>query len=146
MNMVGDQKIPKVVIDTNVLITTINRKNPEFEIYKSFENKLFEWVVSTEILAEYDEKLSDFYSKTTSNLVFDILCTATNVSFAEPFFRWGIIHEDPDDNKFSDLAISVSADALITFDQHFQVFRNLSFPQLNILHPKDFSAFISKWQ
>jgi hypothetical protein len=33
---------PKLVVDTNVLITTLNRKNPEFAIYTAFERKSFE--------------------------------------------------------------------------------------------------------
>ncbi len=36
---------PKLVIDTNVFITTINRNNPEFNIYVAFEKKLFDWIV-----------------------------------------------------------------------------------------------------
>jgi uncharacterized protein len=135
---------PKLVVDTNVLIATINRKNPEHLIYTEFEKKSFDWIVSTEVLAEYAEKLTDFYSDTTANLVFDILCTATNVVFTEPFYRWGIIQEDPDDNKFSDLAISASADGLLTFDRHYQVFTNLKFPSLRIIHPKDFSGFLGE--
>lgn len=136
---------PNLVIDTNVLITTINRNNPEFNIYEAFERKLFNWVVSTEVLTEYAEQISDFYSVSTANFVLDVLCTATNVIFTEPYYRWQIIEEDPDDNKFADLAISATADALITFDKHFNVFKELPFPKLNILHPKKFSAFLTKY-
>lgn len=135
---------PKLVIDTNVLITTINRRNPEFIIYEAFEKKAFEWIVSTEILTEYAEQLTNFYSEATANFVLDILCTATNVIFTEAYYRWEIIKKDPDDNKFADLALSASADALLTFDKHFNVFNDLSFPVLNILHPKEFSAFMKK--
>ncbi|MFN3760387.1 MAG: putative toxin-antitoxin system toxin component, PIN family [Algoriphagus aquaeductus] len=141
----AEKRRPKLVLDTNVLITTLNRKNPEFAIYTAFEQKSFDWIVSTEVLAEYEEKLADFYSATTANLVFDILCTATNVIFTEPFFRWGIIQEDPDDDKFADLAISASADGLLTFDRHYQIFKDLSFPILTILHPKDFQSFMKNW-
>jgi putative PIN family toxin of toxin-antitoxin system len=137
---------PKLVVDTNVLITTINRKNPEYFIYTAFESKSFDWIVSTEVLAEYAEKLTDFYSETTANLVFDILCTATNVIFAETYYRWGIIQEDPDDNKFADLAISASADGLLTFDRHYQVFNDLKFPRLRIIHPRDFVTFLKNWE
>lgn len=145
--MSGELEIlkPKLVVDTNVLIATINRKNPEFAIYSAFEKKSFDWIVSTEILAEYGEKLSEFYSETTANLVFDILCTATNVIYTEPFYRWGIIQEDPDDNKFADVAISSSADGLLTFDRHYQIFNDLKFPKLTVIHPKDFEAFLKKW-
>lgn len=134
---------PKLVIDTNVLITTINRNNPEFNIYEAFERKDFDWIVSTEVLAEYAEQVTEFYSESTANLVLDVLCTATNVVFTEPYYRWGIIQEDPDDNKFADLAISSAADALITFDKHFNVFRKLPFPRLNILHPKRFDTLFT---
>ena len=127
MSLMGQPRL-KLVIDTNVLITTINRRNPEFLIYQAFEQKLFDWIVSTEVLTEYAEQLTNFYSEATANFVLDILCTATNVVFAEPYYRWGIIEEDPEDNKFADLALSTSADALLTFDKHFNVFKNLSFP------------------
>ncbi len=134
---------PKLVIDTNVLITTINRSNPEFSIYQAFENKSFNWIVSTDVLAEYAEQVTNFYSQFTANFVLDVLCTANNVTFAEPYYRWGIIQDDPDDNKFADLAISASADALITFDKHFNIFKKLTFPKLTILHPSRFNTFLS---
>ena len=89
----------RAVIDTNVLRKTIRRANDEFFIYQAFESELFDWVVSTEILNEYEEKLIEFYSVRTANLVLEILCNANNVIFAEPYYRWNIISEDPDDNR-----------------------------------------------
>ena len=47
-----DKNKPRLLIDTNVLITTLNRKNSEFMIYEAFERKAFDWIVSTEILTE----------------------------------------------------------------------------------------------
>ncbi|WP_181452573.1 MULTISPECIES: PIN domain-containing protein [Algoriphagus] len=52
----AEKRRPKLVLDTNVLITTLNRKNPEFAIYTAFEQKSFDWIVSTEVHAEYEEK------------------------------------------------------------------------------------------
>lgn len=40
----------RVVIDTNVLRTTIKKGNFERFIYDAFKAEVFEWVVSTEIL------------------------------------------------------------------------------------------------
>ena len=136
---------PKLVIDTNVLITTINRNNPEFTIYDAFEKKSFDWVVSTKVLTEYTEQITDFYSVSTANFVLDILCTATNVIFAEPYYRWQLIEADPDDNKFADLAISTASEALITFDKHFNIFKELTFPKLTVIHPEEFDYFISNY-
>jgi thiol-disulfide isomerase/thioredoxin len=73
----------KVVIDTNVLLKTLNRNNFEFFIYNSFIEQKFDWIVSNEILIEYEEVLTSFYSVKTSNLVLEILCNANNVIFSD---------------------------------------------------------------
>jgi hypothetical protein len=52
----------RVVIDTNVLRLTIKKGNFERFIYDAFKAEIFEWIVSTEILEEYEEKLIEFYS------------------------------------------------------------------------------------
>lgn len=132
----------RAVIDTNVLRKTIKRTNPEFFIYEAFESDIFEWVVSTEILNEYEEKLIEFYSVRTANLVLEILCNANNVIFAEPYYRWNIITEDSDDNKFSDLAIATGADCVVTYDKHFNIFKRTPFPKLTILKPKQFKVLL----
>lgn len=128
----------KVVIDTNVLLKTLNRNNFEFFIYNSFIEQKFDWIVSNEILIEYEEVLTSFYSVKTSNLVLEILCNANNVIFSEPYFQWDIIKIDPDDNKFSDLAISANANYLVTFDKHSDVFKEVEFPKLEVLSPRQF--------
>jgi putative PIN family toxin of toxin-antitoxin system len=118
----------RVVIDTNILRLTIKKGNFERFIYDAFKLEAFEWIVSTEILNEYEEKLIEFYSVQTADLILGILENAPNVIFAEPYFRWNIITTDSDDNKFSDLAISLNADCLVTNDKHFNVFKKLKFP------------------
>jgi predicted nucleic acid-binding protein len=99
--------------------------------------------VSTGILDEYEEKPSQFYSLQTAHLILEILCTADNVIFTEPSFRWNLITEDPDDNKFADLAISSNADALVTFDRHFDIFNNISFPNVTVLKPIEFEKLFT---
>lgn len=133
----------KVVIDTNVLRLSIKKGNLERFIYDAFKAETFEWIVSTEILSEYEEKLTEFYSTQTANLVLGILENAPNVIFSEPYFRWNIINNDPDDNKFSDLAISMNADYLITYDKHFNIFKKIDFPKLRVIKPKQFAEIIN---
>lgn len=128
----------KVVIDTNCLIVSIPRKNPEFWLYAAFSDGLFEWLISNEILTEYEEQLSSFYSPKTADLVLKILSTAPNVTFTEPYFRWGLIETDPDDNKFADLAISANANYLVTHDKHFNVLDTIPFPTVKVV---DLSSF-----
>ena len=133
----------KVVIDTNCLIASIPPKNPEFWLYKAFESKQFIWVVSTELLNEYYEQLSLFYSESTAELVVEILLAASNVEFAEPYFKWNLMTKDPDDNKFADLAISVNASYLVSNDRHFNIFKRIAFPPLTVLKLKDFKKVLN---
>ena len=133
----------KAVIDTNVLIKSVKRSNSEFAIYQAFSAERFDWVISTGILNEYEEKLVEFYSAKTAQLIVEVLCTAPNVIFAEPHFQWNIIDQDPDDNKFADLGISAGADCLVTFDRHFNIFHDLDFPKLRIVRPEDFVTLLS---
>jgi uncharacterized protein len=133
----------KVVIDTNCLIASIPPKNPEFWLYKAFESNRFTWVISTEILNEYHEQLTLFYSESTAELVIDILLSASNVEFKEPYFRWNLVIDDPDDNKFSDLTISVNASYLVSNDRHFNIFKKINFPPLNVVNLDDFQIIMN---
>lgn len=132
----------KVVIDTNCLIPSIPRNNPEYWLYEAFKNKKFNWVISNEILSEYEEKLGEFYSPQTAEIVTNILMIASNVVLAEPFFKWGLITADPDDNKFSDLAISSNANYLVTNDRHFQVLKDLPFPTVKVVSLSEFQEIL----
>jgi putative PIN family toxin of toxin-antitoxin system len=118
----------RAVIDTNCLIPSIPPKNPEYWLYLAFRKKAFEWVMSNEIMLEYEELIIYFYSQHTADLVLNILLTASNVILTEPYIRWNLIEKDPDDNKFADLAISANVHYLVTNDNHFQVLKQLPFP------------------
>lgn len=93
-------------------------------------------------MEEYAEKLKDFYSSKTADFILDILCTATNVVFSEPYYQWNLINEDPDDNKFSNLALSVNAHCLVTYDKHFNIFKEIDFPRLKVITPKKFKYYL----
>ncbi len=133
-----------VVIDTNCLIVSIPKKNPEYWLYEAFRMQRFYWVVSTEILQEYEEQLSQFYSPKTADLVLKILTAAPNVIFTEPYFKWALIEADPDDNKFSDLAISSNAHFLITHDRHFKVLTQIPFPTVKVVTLPEFREILGR--
>jgi len=128
----------KVVIDTNCLIPSIPRKNPEYWLYEAFSQLKFDWVISNEILLEYEEKLTEFYSERTASLVTNILLTAANVFQEEPFYKWNLITDDPDDNKFADLAIAANVNYLVTNDKHFNVLKDLPFPTVQVVTLDEF--------
>lgn len=129
----------KVVIDTNCLRASIPPKSPYYQLYLDFKKGKFQWFVSTEILLEYEEIISQTYSANTAQIILHQLAIAPNVVFAEPAFRWHLV-ADKDDNKFSDLALSMNVDYLVTNDSDFNIFKTLNFPNLDVI---DLSTFLS---
>jgi putative PIN family toxin of toxin-antitoxin system len=134
----------RVVIDTNCLIASIPPEGSCYWLYEAFEAERFEWLISNEILTEYLEMLTEFYSEQTALLVYSIVSTAVNVTFAEPFFKWQLVEADPDDNKFADLAVAGNVDYLITNDRHFNPLKTLDFPKLTIVSLDEFKKIIGK--
>lgn len=132
----------RVVIDTNCLLASIPPSRPEFWLYVAFRAEAFEWVVSNEILAEYEEQLAEFYNAKTADRVLKILLGAPNVLLSEPFFRWNLIEKDPDDNKFADLAISTNARYLVSEDKHFTVLKKLDFPTVEVIELATFKTVL----
>lgn len=132
----------RVVVDTNCLLASIPPQSGYYWLYESFISGKFEWLVSNEILTEYEEKITDRYSAKTANLVLNILSSAPNVLFTEPSFKWQLITGDPDDNKFADLAISGNATYLVTNDKDFNVLKNLDFPAVSIANIQEFKEIL----
>lgn len=51
------------VIDTNCLLASIPPQSKHYWLYLAFKEQRFEWLISNEIMAEYEEKLTDIYSE-----------------------------------------------------------------------------------
>ena len=130
------------VIDTNCLLASIPPQSNNYWLYLAFKKKRFEWLISNEIMAEYEEKLINRYSVQTANLVLSILSVAPNVIFDEPYFKWNLLENDPDDNKFADLTIAGNADYLVTNDKHFNHLKTIDFPKVNIVTIDEFKRII----
>src|ERR1700744_4269730 len=114
-----------VVIDTNCLLASIPPQSDHYWLYTAFREQRFDWLISNEIMTEYEEQLTKKYSGKTANLVLSILITAPNVIFNEPYFKWNLVDNDPDDNKFVDITIAGNADYLVTNDKHFSHLKTL---------------------
>jgi len=133
-----------MLLDTNCLIASIPPGGGYYWLYEAFEAEQFEWLISNEILTGYIEKLTELYSEQTALLVYSIISTAVNVTFTEPFFRWQLVEADPDDNKFTDLAVAGNVDYLVTNDRHFNALKTLDFLKLTIVSLDEFKKVIRK--
>ena len=112
-----------VCIDTNVVLGMFGRNGPWLPIRQALMDRRLVWAVTTEILLEYEEIAArEMGRAATAQLLrfIDLLeQTRSNVRHVSPTFRFQLITADPDDNKFTDCAISAGADYLVTEDRHF---------------------------
>ena len=60
----------------------------------------------------------------------------------EAFYKWQLIEEDKDDNKFVDVAMASNADYIITYDKHFKILHNIPFPKIQAITIQEFKKVI----
>ena len=118
---------PRFVIDTNVLLVSISSKSQYHWIFQGLINLEFELVITTKILSEYEEIISDKYSTTVAQNVIRTLLLFPNVIQSNVYYNWNLIQNDRDDDKFVDCAIASNADAIITHDKHFNILKNIPY-------------------
>ncbi len=133
----------RVVLDTNILLVSLSSHFKYYWVYENLQNNIYDLCVSNEILTEYLEKAVEKYGLERSNATFDFLLLLPNVSLIQPYFRWNLIANDEDDNKFVDCAITGNCDYIVTNDKHFEILQNISFPKIQILKMDGFKKLIN---
>jgi len=130
--------IGRIVLDTNCLIMAISAKKTYHKIWESFLKGDFELCISNEILEEYEEVIARNISNKVSEIVIYTLLTRKNVKRFDPHFRFNLIKQDMDDNKFVDCAIVANAKCIVSEDHHFDILKNIDFPKVNVLGIDEF--------
>jgi len=78
---------------TNCLIASIPRLGEHYWLFRAFIAREFEWIVSQEIITEYEEKLSEFYAPSMAQNVLKLLAAAPHVVHIEASFKWLMIEK-----------------------------------------------------
>jgi putative PIN family toxin of toxin-antitoxin system len=128
----------RVVIDTNCLLAILPTHSPYHQVWTDFLSGKLEICVSTEVLFEYEEILSEKTSPYFSDIIIKTLINRNNLVRVSPAWHFNLIDADPDDNKFVDCAVCGQAEYLVSNDRHYQVLKTVNFPQLNIVKLQDF--------
>lgn len=128
----------RVVIDTNCLLAILPTHSPYHKVWTEFLEGHLEFCVSTDVLFEYEEILSEKTSSYFADIIIKTLINRTNLVRVNPTWHFDIIVEDPDDNKFVDCALCGQAEYLISNDRHYNILKSVSFPQLSLVKIQDF--------
>jgi len=134
----------RVVLDINVLLISLPLNSPYRPIFDALRKGAFELVVSNDILAEYHEKLAEKTSLIVADNVLKLLLSLDTCILQTVHFEWGLMHNDPDDNKYVDCALASNADHLVSEDRHFLVLREVPFPTLSVLRIDSFLVEVQK--
>lgn len=130
-------------IDTNALMEMLSRTHPSRAILSLWVRGRFEWALSNEILAEYEEMLLPRIGLARWEAFLSALDLGHrangNLVFVQPDFRFGTIVADPDDNKFADCAIAADADWIVTTDRYFDTLHGAGYKPRPVT-PADFLA------
>jgi predicted nucleic acid-binding protein len=106
-----------VCIDTHVLIQAAKAGHPLNVIFTGWLQRKFLWAVSNDILNEYEEILTQRSGRRRwlqFSRVLDLAEAQGGLLLhARPSLQFHVITTDLDDNKFTDCAITVSADYVI---------------------------------
>ena len=128
----------KVVLDTNAVLRSISRRSEYAMVIDKLYDGAFELWVSNDILLEYEEKITDIFSKETAELLLGAFVLLPNLRKTDVHYQLQLITQDADDNKFSDCAFACNAHYLVTNDKHFNVLKSIDFPAINTITLEDF--------
>lgn len=132
----------KIVLDTNCLIAALSRHSEYYPVWSEFQAGKYMLCVSNEILEEYEEIIEKKTSAIVAQNVINLLLKSTNVELVTPSFKFHLIEADHDDDKFVDCAFAANATYIVSDDKHFDVLKEISFPQLLVLKLKEFLGLL----
>ncbi len=133
-------RIPKVVIDTNVLIAALrSRRGASFKLLTLIGQGYFEYAVSVPLVLEYEEvalrQAGELgISSAAVHAILDRLCF-----WAEQrsiFFLWRPYLVDPEDDMVLEIAIESRAQYILSYNT--RDFGNLDQFGIDVLTPKEF--------
>ena len=131
----------RVVLDSNSLLVSIGRKSKYRPIFDALLEGKIRLLISNDIVNEYVEKLEEKANAIVAENISDLLMRSPDVEKVEIYFKWSIIHQDSDDNKFVDCALNGQANFLVTDDKHFNILKKIGFPPVEVLRT---AAFLEK--
>lgn len=127
-----------IVLDTNCLVQMLSVHSPARPAWDAYRQGRYTLCVSDEILNEYQEILERVTNAAVALNVVNAIARSPYTRHYTPHFRFGLIEQDPDDNKFVDCAIIAGADYIVSEDAHFRALRRIPFPTVNVIGLDEF--------
>ncbi|MBI4143817.1 putative toxin-antitoxin system toxin component, PIN family [Candidatus Woesearchaeota archaeon] len=137
----------RIVLDTNVLVSGTYWSGSSFRILKMAMNEEFSLIISEKILDEYKKILySDELMAKTDEIQKARLSSTevllVNSERVNPEYSFGIVTDDPDDDKFVYCAVEGKCDFLVSQDEH--ILKLKEYQRIRIVTPDEFLRIWTK--
>ncbi len=127
----------KIVLDTNVLISGIFFTGPPFQILEAWQKGKLSFVVSKEILSEYQRVAQEISLKFPSIDITKILqLISIHSKIVNTQGHEVSVCEDPDDNMFISCAIVSNSKIIVSGDKH--LLKISGYQNIQVLKPREF--------
>lgn len=128
----------KVVVDTNALVSSLAAKSEFHKLIRLILDEDVSMFVTDEIMFEYEEVLHEKYSETVAQNFLSALKEIPTVEYVNIYFKWNLLTQDEDDNKFVDCYLAANAEYLITNDTGYNILKKIDFPKVNLIKLEEF--------
>lgn len=81
----------KIVLDTNAVLSAVFPASKYQPVLKELANDAYDMFVTTEIMLEYEEKLTEIFNQNTAIRFLELCHTLPNVQLTEVYYRWQLI-------------------------------------------------------
>jgi uncharacterized protein len=122
----------RVVLDTNVLLVSLSSRSPYHWIFRAVAEGRVALCLTTEIALEYEEVIARHMGREAATALGGFLDVSRHVAWVRAPYRWRLIEEDPDDDKFVDCAIAAGA-LIVSEDRHFERLGDVPFPPVEVV-------------
>ena len=127
-----------IVLDTNCLLMSLSRRSPYYPVWRDFVDGKYTLCISNEILAEYEEILTQKVGTEIASNVISAILDLPNTKMIQVYYHLRLITADPDDDKFVDCAFKANARYIVTEDHHYDVLKQTPFPYIDVLGIDEF--------
>ena len=131
-----------IVLDTNCLLMSLSRRSLYYPVWRDFVEGKYNLCVTNEILAEYEEILTQKVGPQIASNIIQALLDLPNTKMVQVYYHLRLITADPDDDKFVDCAFKANAKYIVTQDHHYDVLRNTPFPKIEVIDIDEFLSIL----
>ena len=131
-------------MDTNIMLQIIPSKSDYHYIWEKILGGEIVVCVSTEILYEYEEILSQ---RIPHDIVLQILSNIENhpkTIKVSNYVRWNVVEADADDNKYVDCAVAAGAKILVSDDKHLRILKKKVPPLVDLKTLQEYHEYLTE--